>query len=111
MKIAVAGKGGSGKTTLAGTLARVLGRQGQAVVAIDADTNPNLAITLGISREAATHIQPVPHEIMGEQIDFSGQKRRVLSVAVPDVMTRYGVPAADNTALLLMGRVHHGGAG
>jgi CO dehydrogenase maturation factor len=111
MKIAVAGKGGSGKTTLAGTLARVLGRQGQAVVAIDADTNPNLAITLGISREAAAHIQPVPHEIMGEQIDFSGQKRRVLSVAVPDVMARYGMPAADNTTLLLMGRVHHGGAG
>src|SRR5438128_12023551 len=40
MKIAVAGKGGAGKTTLAGTLARVLGRRGQAVVAIDADTNP-----------------------------------------------------------------------
>jgi Mrp family chromosome partitioning ATPase len=48
MKIAVAGKGGSGKTTLAGTLARVLGRRGQAVLAIDADTNPNLAITLGL---------------------------------------------------------------
>jgi CO dehydrogenase maturation factor len=48
MKIAVAGKGGSGKTTLAGTLARALGRRGQAVLAIDADTNPNLAITLGL---------------------------------------------------------------
>jgi CO dehydrogenase maturation factor len=111
MKIAVAGKGGSGKTTLAGTLARVVGRQGQAVVAIDADTNPNLAITLGISREAAAHIQPVPHEIMGEQIDFSGQQRRALVVPFQDVMTRYGVPTADNTTLLLMGRVHHGGAG
>jgi CO dehydrogenase maturation factor len=111
MKIAVAGKGGSGKTTLAGTLARVLGRQGRAVVAIDADTNPNLALTLGIPREAAAHIQPVPHEIMGEQIDFSGQKQRVLVVAVQDVMARYGVPAADHTTLLLMGRVHHGGAG
>ena len=111
MKIAVAGKGGAGKTTLAGTLARVLGRRGQAVVAIDADTNPNLAITLGIAREAAAHIQPVPHDIMGEQIDFHGQKSRVLVVAVPEVLARYGVPAADHTTLLLMGRVHHGGAG
>ena len=111
MKIAIAGKGGSGKTTLAGTLARILGRQGQAVVAIDADTNPNLALTLGIAREVAAHIQPVPHEIMGEQIDFSGQKQRVLVVTIQDVMARYGVPAADNTTLLLMGRVHHGGAG
>jgi hypothetical protein len=48
---------------------------------------------------------------MGEQIDFSGQKRRVLVVAIQDVLARYGVPAADNTTLLLMGRVHHGGSG
>jgi CO dehydrogenase maturation factor len=64
MKIAVAAKGGSGKTTLAGTLARVLGRRGQTVLAIDADSNPNLAITLGLPREAAAHIQPVPKETM-----------------------------------------------
>ena len=40
MKIAVAGKGGSGKTTIAGTLARLLAREGQkGVLAIDADSN------------------------------------------------------------------------
>ena len=48
---------------------------------------------------------------MGEQIDFRGQKSRVLVVAMPEVLARYGVPAADHTTLLLMGRVHHGGAG
>ena len=112
MKIAVAGKGGSGKTTLAGTLARLLGRRGQAVLAIDADTNPNLAITLGIPREAAAQIQPVPQEIMEERMDAaSGKKLRALAMPFQDVMTCYGVPAADNTTLLLMGRVTHGGAG
>lgn len=111
MKIAVAGKGGSGKTTVAGTLARVLGRRGQAVLAIDADTNPNLALTLGIPREAAAQIQPIPQEIMEERVDASGNKLRVLSVPYQDVITRYGVPTADNATLLLMGRVKHGGAG
>ena len=111
MKIAVAGKGGSGKTTVAGTLARLLGRRERAVLAIDADTNPNLAITLGIAREAAAQIQPVPQEIMEERVDASGKTLRVLAVPYQDVLTRYGVPAADNTTLLLMGRVTHGGAG
>ena len=111
MKIAVAGKGGSGKTTLAGTLARVVGRRGQAVLAIDADTNPNLAITLGIPRETAAQIQPVPQEIMEERVDASGKTFRALAMPYQDVLTRYGVAAADNTTLLLMGRVTHGGAG
>ncbi len=111
MKIGVAGKGGSGKTTLAGTLARVLGRRGQGVLAIDADTNPNLAITLGIAREAAAQIQTVPQEVMEERVDANGKKFRTLAIPYQDVIRRYGVPAADNTTLLLMGRVTHGGAG
>lgn len=111
MKVAVAGKGGSGKTTVAGTLARVLGRRGHAVLAIDADTNPNLAVTLGLSREVAGSIQPVPREVMQEELDASGQKVRTLGVPHEAVIARYGVPAADNTTLLLMGRVSHGGAG
>ena len=111
MKIAVAGKGGSGKTTLAGTLARLLGRRGQAVLAIDADTNPNLAITVGIAREAAAQIEPVPQGIMEERVDTTGKKFRALAVSYQDVIRHFGVPAADNTTLLVMGRVTHGGAG
>jgi CO dehydrogenase maturation factor len=111
MKIAVAGKGGSGKTTLAGTLARILGRRGQAILAIDADSNPNLAITLGIRRETAARIQPVPREIMAEHVDASGKKVRALALPYQDVVARYTMPAADNTRLLLMGRIDHGGAG
>lgn len=111
MRIAVAGKGGSGKTTVAGTLARALGRRGGPVLAIDADTNPNLAVTLGIPRERAEGIRPVPHDLLAERLDPAGRKIRVLTVAPSDVIARYGVPAADGTTLLLTGRVHHGGAG
>jgi CO dehydrogenase maturation factor len=48
MKIAVVGKGGAGKTTVAGTLARSLARQGYSVLAVDADVNPMLGISLGV---------------------------------------------------------------
>lgn len=51
MKIVVAGKGGAGKTTVSGTLARALARAGHRVIALDADTNPMLGISLGVGPE------------------------------------------------------------
>jgi CO dehydrogenase maturation factor len=51
MKIVVAGKGGVGKTTVSGTLARALARAGHRVIALDADTNPMLGISLGVGPE------------------------------------------------------------
>lgn len=51
MKVAVVGKGGSGKTTTSAVLARTLARQGRDVVALDCDTNPNLGISLGLGAE------------------------------------------------------------
>ena len=59
MKIAVAGKGGSGKTTVAGTVARGLGRAGHPVLALDADTNPMLGISLGVGPEETDGILAV----------------------------------------------------
>nr|MBA3956189.1 AAA family ATPase [Acidimicrobiia bacterium] len=41
MKVAVTGKGGSGKTTTSAILARTLARRGHDVVALDCDSNPN----------------------------------------------------------------------
>ena len=51
MKIAFAGKGGSGKTTLSSLFVRHLAGQGLPVVAIDADINQHLAEALGADRE------------------------------------------------------------
>jgi len=49
MKLAVAGKGGVGKTTVAALLARAAASRGYRVVAVDADPHPTLAQTLGIT--------------------------------------------------------------
>ena len=59
MKIIVAGKGGVGKTTLSGTLARALGRAGHRVLALDADTNPMLGVSLGLGAETTDLLQGV----------------------------------------------------
>ncbi|MBA3300451.1 MAG: P-loop NTPase [Thermoleophilaceae bacterium] len=48
MKVVIAGKGGVGKTMVAGTLARALSRSGHDVLAVDCDANPMLGISLGL---------------------------------------------------------------
>lgn len=59
MKIAVTGKGGTGKTTLAATLALLLAEEGARVLAVDADPDANLAGALGIPPEQAAALTPV----------------------------------------------------
>ncbi len=110
-RIAVCGKGGSGKTTIAGTLARSFARRGHRVVAVDGDSNPNLAITLGIPADRAETITPLPRTLIERRIDESGVQRTLLLETPEEIIRRYGVPAPDDVTLLLMGRVDHAGAG
>jgi CO dehydrogenase maturation factor len=50
VKLAVVGKGGVGKTTIAGTIARLLSRDGFNVIALDADPAMNLHTHFGRER-------------------------------------------------------------
>lgn len=111
LKVAVCGKGGSGKTTVAGTMARLLARHGHRVLAVDGDSNPNLAITLGIPPETAERIAPLPRTLLEQRSDESGVTRTVLAEPPAAILDRYAVPAADGIRLVLMGRVDHAGAG
>ena len=109
MRIAIAGKGGSGKTTIAGTLARVLAREGRTVLAVDADTNPNLATTLGISR--TQDIVGLPRSLMERQTQADGTVKAVFTRNAETVLDEYGAVGPDGVRLIVMGKVGHGGAG
>lgn len=111
MKIATVGKGGSGKTTIAGVLARIFADKDQHILAIDGDPNPNLALTLGMSRETADQIEYIPADLMQRVGEKDGVA--ILKPALPDaeIMARYGHKAADNVDLIVMGKPAHGTAG
>ncbi len=111
VRIAIAGKGGSGKTTIAGTLARLLAQQGRQVLAVDADTNPNLSTTLGVPADHATRITSLPRSLMEKQTQPDGTMKAVFVADPMDVLAQYGVDAPDGVRLLVMGAVGHGGAG
>ena len=68
LRIAVAGKGGAGKTTLSATLARVLARQGRDVTVIDGDSNPNVAVALGVDRALADTLEPIPTTLVSRKL-------------------------------------------
>lgn len=59
MKIAITGKGGVGKTTLASLLSHLFAEEGKKVIAVDADPDANLASALGIPRDKAEKIRPI----------------------------------------------------
>lgn len=111
MKIAIAGKGGTGKTTIIGTLARVMARKGRRVLAIDADSNPNLALTLGLTREQAARLTALPRTLLEEKLDAAGRKTAMLRMTPAEIVQQYGVATPDGVTLLLMGKVDHAGAG
>src|SRR5262245_26785968 len=108
MKIAVAGKGGSGKTTIAGTLACIVAERGVPVVAVDDDSNPNLALTLGLGAAAATP-PALPRDLLTERVDESGRQWLDLAVPADEVIERFGVSVRANVRLVVMGQSAHGG--
>ena len=104
MKIAMVGKGGSGKTTLAGTLARVLARKLHRVLAIDGDPNPNLALTLGIARADADRIRSIPSSLVQTVTAPSGESTLRLTMARSMVLGEYAAQAPDGVKLIVMGK-------
>lgn len=111
MRVAIAGKGGTGKTTISGTIARILARQGHSVLAIDADTTPNLAVMLGVPPETAQQIVDLPRNMMERQEQPDGSMKTVFVADSDDIISKYSGAGPDGIRLLVMGKVAHGGVG
>ena len=111
MRLAIAGKGGTGKTTIAGTLARVLAQAGRPVLAVDADTNPNLATVLGVPVDRAQDMLGLPRNLMERRAEADGSTKVVFASDPDEVLDKYGVVGPDGVRLVVMGKVNHGGAG
>ena len=110
MRIAVAGKGGTGKTTIAGILTRILARAGRPVVAVDADTNPNLAAMVGLEPEAAGRLEGLPTGLL-DRVEVNGEWRTILTRPAEDVVADHAVTGPDGVRVMLMGQVAHAGKG
>ncbi|MEJ5186228.1 MAG: carbon monoxide dehydrogenase accessory protein CooC [Candidatus Geothermincolales bacterium] len=115
MKIAITGKGGVGKTTLAGGLARLLAEEGYNVLAVDADPDANLASSIGISPEEMEGVVPIADmkELVAER---TGSKPGTYGTFfkmnpkvddLPEALSR----VHKGVRLLVMGTVKEGGGG
>jgi CO dehydrogenase maturation factor len=97
VKIAVGGKGGSGKTTLAGTLARAFARSGYSVLAVDCDTNPMLGISLGVGPEMTDLLVAARQGLEAGTVAHEPSIRGIVS--------RFGTDAPDGVRLVVVSRI------
>lgn len=115
MKIAISGKGGVGKTTLAALLAQVYADSGRDVLAVDADPSPCLAGALGFPEQKLAQLEPIVEmeelieERTGAKPGTSGGFFTI-NPRVDDLPERFSVSHRD-VRLLEMGSVDLGGSG
>jgi CO dehydrogenase maturation factor len=101
MKIAVCGKGGAGKTTISGTIARALARAGHDVIAIDADVNPMLGISLGLGMDGTERLAG-----MRQLLSESGNSDdAVHEHTIEGLIERFGEDAPDGVRIVVASRV------
>ena len=115
MKIAITGKGGVGKTTLAALLSQAFADQNYQVLAVDADPSPCLAGALGFPDDLRANLHPISE--MDELIyERTGAKPGTiggfftLNPRVDDIPDRFSIEHR-NVRLLEMGSIDTGGSG
>lgn len=115
MKIAVTGKGGVGKTTIAAALALYFSDNNYRVIVVDADPDANLAAALGIPEEDYANIKPIAE--MKELVEQRTGVRQGtmggffnMSPDVSDIPERFSYKF-ENIHFLALGTIEKGGAG
>ena len=104
LRLAVIGKGGSGKTVISSTLARLLGRQGRRVLVADLDVNPGLTYSIGMGGTDISlpvdALEPRPGAAYGWQLRQGLLPR--------DAVERFSFAAPDGVRVTGLGKI--GGA-
>lgn len=102
MRIAITGKGGVGKTTLAALVCRRLAESGYPVLAIDADPNPNLGLSLGIPPERLSQ----QRTLLGEGALIPAQPSQLRKF-----VHQYACLSPEHIPLLVVSQVQHADVG
>lgn len=101
MRVAFVGKGGAGKSSIAGTLARLLAGQGERVLALDSDPMPGLAFSLGIERVDAGF----PEEALEERsVDGRNVWRLRAGLSAHEAVERYAARGPDGVRFIQLGK-------
>lgn len=102
MRLAFVGKGGVGKSAIAGTFCRALARRGHPVLAVDSDPLPGLAFSLGLAVDDA----PIPEEAIQEKAEGDEGPRFRLrdGLSVTDAIEQYAATAPDGIRFLQFGK-------
>jgi len=113
MKIAISGKGGVGKSTIAAAIALLLAKKGQKILALDSDPDANFANALGIPK--SVEIKQISSEIKlieertGVQINEYGKVFK-LNPEVSDIAEKFAVNH-NGVNLVVLGASNKGGSG
>jgi CO dehydrogenase maturation factor len=113
MKLAIVGKGGVGKTTLASILARRLAALGRPVIAVDADPDGNLAAAFGVAQKDLPQPIAQMRDLVLERTEAKDQGSGLmfkLNPLVDDLPERFAV-STRGVRLLVLGTVELGGKG
>jgi CO dehydrogenase maturation factor len=99
MKVAVVGKGGSGKTTTSAVLARTFARAGHGTLALDCDSNPNLGISLGLGEAETERLVTVREAVDAGDAEHASD--------ADDLVERFGVDAPDGVRLAVVSAIQN----
>jgi CO dehydrogenase maturation factor len=110
MKIAVSGKGGVGKTTVAAILVKLFAVSHKKVYAVDADPDACLAAAVGVPDEQIRTLKPlVELKELIDQKSAGGGAFFSLNPDVDDILDQYSLPLG-NIRFLRMGGIKQGGS-
>jgi CO dehydrogenase maturation factor len=113
IKLAISGKGGVGKTTIAALLCRAFADRGYSVLAVDADPDANLAAALGFPADVVltplVEMKELIEERTGAKPGTTGGFFKINPEVhdVPEMISR----EKDGVRLMVMGTVKKGGGG